>query len=831
MQKAKSNLLTLAKYVNQELLIEELFRVRGLTEDSFSRKYRKKKRIIKIKIIFTKIFYSIIFGILPVIPLLSYFEVQAQYITDGITLHIVIFGGSLLYSFFFILQLLNILFMGMIEISLIMSKNLFFWLETLPLSAEKLKKLKLIAIFHNLDIPIVVITLAFPIVILIGTLNFVIFLISLGMSILQIIFAFNILILVANRINKSIDINQISSRKSLVIRLINIFGFTIAFFGSFIFVQWLISSIDFFFSFPIVQQYPHYLNLILCTIPYPFSPSYLISFLSNTNQIHFHYWISLICGLGLLAIFDYWLSKRSLKVLDRVSSFKGEATEINNTNLISPDIIHVQIKKPIVAYLIKDFKIIMRNLKVFLSIITPIIISFVFTYTFNFTVLGIQTPITTDIFYNWSVILSFQPVISGMIIYNLINIGSYGKSVLAALPINSKDQAKSKLFYFIIIQTIAVISPYLIYIFQPEFMVLLESVILSLPFAWFILISMFEMYVYSFGRKKYKYVLEPVKPDNKWSKWASIYFLEYCFYIFLVLFGAVLNYNQKLSTFIIFYFTTLLCYGILYLMFKIMFSSTRKKRIKFKLFKIKKSNYFVKHPWLAILLLLVSNFLLVLSISFYILDLYQLVHDRFYRTIFWIFLFPIIILIFIKAKFIPKDPIKKFKRPSRIFISIVSGIIGAIYVINFHMFSVSIFSIPQTAYNVRLITISSIDNLYRILSILIFAIWHGILFRGILLPILLLKYKKIISIFLDVSIIFFYYFIYGLLSFIINGNVSIPFLLFNLIYMLCINVLLSYLFVIQKNVYFEVIMHTITILFGALPLFYFGIYIFFPNFM
>jgi hypothetical protein len=669
MQKAKSNLLTLAKYINQEILIDELFRVRGLTEDSFLRKYRKKKRIIKIKIIFTKIFYSIIFGILPVIPLLSYFQGQAQYITDGITLHIVIFGGSLLYSFFFILQLLNILFMGMIEISLIMSKNLFFWLETLPLSAEKLKKLKLIAIFHNLDIPIIVITLAFPIVILIGTLNFVIFLISLGMSILQIIFAFNILILVGNRINKSVDINQISSRKSLVIRLINIFGFTIAFFGSFIFVQWLIRSIDFFFNFSIVQQYPHYLNLILCTIPYPFSPSYIISFLSNTSQIHFHYWIGLICGLGLFAIFDYWLSKKSLKVLDRVSSFKGESTEISNNNLISTDIIHIEIKKPIVAYLIKDFKIIMRNLKVFLSIVTPIIISFVFTYTFNFTVLGIQTPITTDIFYNWTVILSFQPVISGMIISNLINISSYGKSVLAALPINSKDQAKSKLFYFIIIQTIAVISPYLIYIFQPEFMTLLESVLLSLPFAWFILISMFELYVYSFGRKRYRYVLEPVKPENKWSKWASIYFLEYCFYIFLVSFGTVLNYNRKLSTFIIFYIATLLCYGILYLMFKIMFSSTRKKRIKFKLIKIKKLKYFVKHPWLAISFLLISNFLLVLSISFYTLALYQLVHDRFYGTIFWIFLIPTIFLIFIKAKFVPKGPIKKFKRPSRIFIS------------------------------------------------------------------------------------------------------------------------------------------------------------------
>ena len=224
----------------------------------------------------------------------------------------------------------------------------------------------------------------------------------------------------------------------------------------------------------------------------------------------------------------------------------------------------------------------MRNLKVFLSIITPIVISFVFTYTFNFTVLGIQTPITTDIFYNWAVILAFQPIISGMLIYNLINIGSYGKSVLAALPINSKDQAKSKLFYFIIIQTIAVISPYLIYIFQLEFVALLVSVLLSLPFAWFFLISMFELYVYSFGRKKYRYVLEPVKPGNKWFKWTLIYIFEYCIYILLVSFGMVLNYTRELSTLIIYIITTIVCYGILYLMFKFMFSSVLKKRVKKK---------------------------------------------------------------------------------------------------------------------------------------------------------------------------------------------------------------------------------------------------------
>ncbi|MFX1391082.1 MAG: hypothetical protein ACFE9Z_13540 [Promethearchaeota archaeon] len=855
MRKEKSFLLTLAKSINQEILIEELFHSKGIKEENILSKYRRKKRIIKIKILFTKIFYSIIFGILPVIPLFTYFEIQNQFINDGLNLSIVIFGSNLLYSFFFIMQFLNIIFMGMIEISLILSKNLFFWLETLPISAKSLKKLKILTIFHSFDIPIIIITFAFPTVILIGTFNILLFFMSLGLSILQVIFSFNVLILLGNRLNKSLDIN-ISSRKTLIIRLVNIFGFLILFFGSLFFVQWAITSIDTFFTFSLVQEHPAYVNLVLCTIPYPFSPSYFISFFSITNQIHIHYWIGLVCGLGLFIIFNYWLSRKSLKILDTaISSKRDSLIKYAEKKEFFKIEINVKITKPVLAYFLKDFKIIIRNLKAFLSVITPIIISFVFTYTFNFTVLGVQPSYTTEVFYNWSVILAFQPVICGMIIYNLINIEKGGESILVSLPISPKDQAKSKLYYFLVIQTIAIIGPYLIYIFESNFVDLFISIIISLPFSWIILISMFELYIYSFGRKKYRFVLEPVNPKNQFSKWAFIYLAEYCFYIFIVSLGMVLNYKRELFYLINFIVDIFVCLGLVYIMFKSMFAPVLKpKKVKPKLrelnkidlkslkteiylkkvkFSKYKSLFFIKQPWISISIVLISNFLFVLSINLYIFFLFQLIFFINYTVIFWLFVVPNLICIFIRIRFIPRGSYKKSKKAYKIIKFVIYGIIGAVIVIALHFFFVFVFSIPYPAHYYQYFLYYLGLNTYKFLIIITYVLWYEILFRGIILPILLSKYRKPIAAILNTCIFFLYNLTSIIFFYIWYGTMvsQIFFIIFMiLIYTLIINGTLSVLSIWQKNIYSGIITHIITIFFGILPYFYSGLFLLFPFF-
>ncbi len=869
MSKDKLNLIKLAKFVNQEIFVEELLHA---STENLLKKFNKKKNLLKIKILITKIFYSVFFGILPAIPLMTYFQMIEGVITQGYPIEIVVFSGSLLFLFFFILQFFNVFLMGMIEVGVIMSNSLFYWLKTLPISTKELQKLKIISVFRTFDLPLIVITLGFPLAMFIGTLNVMIFLICLGISILQNMTTFIILIIFGKRLNRIIDINDPNSRKATILRLINIFGFVIIFFGSMIFVQWAITSIDSFFRSPLVQQSTALLNLILATIPFQ-SPSYLIAFLTIPSQYNLHFWIGIFCGLGLFILFTYWIFTKTISGLKKIKLSDDDSLKKHkNSHLIQEKLqINIKIRKPIYSHFIKDLSITFRNLKIFLSAITPIIISFVFTFTFNFTVLQGQTPLNTDFIYTWSVILAFQPIICGMLLYNLMNLEESGDPIFSSLPIIPKNQAKSKLLYFIIIQTISVVSPYLVYMFEPNFINFLLSILISLPFAWFILISMFEMRIYFFGRAKYRFVLEPVNPDNKMSKWVSIYILEYILSVVIISMGPILSYWGLLHFISIYTLIILCCYFILLISFKILFSPSRKpkkkKILKFSFDRevyqiipdnthriifsptrrpkkekspklsldkeeyqiISKNTFFIKNPWSSIILLLTFNFFLVSLGNLYLNNLssflsYEYIHGQInqFQIILWYLVFPTLFLYFIKINFIPNfkgttDDTSDI-RNSKLDICMLE-IFGIIFIFVFHFSYSSAFPSVISFYG------HIPPDVYRILVSFVFAIWNEILFRGIIFPVLLTKYSRFISLILNACIFYIYYLIYFMTLSVILNDVSRILIAF--FYICIVNFFLTYLFSKQNSIYLAVFTHFISSLFGALPLYYFGYSYFF----
>ncbi|MFW9881361.1 MAG: hypothetical protein ACFFG0_50500 [Candidatus Thorarchaeota archaeon] len=583
MKETKPNFYTISKLINKEILVEELLRVRGISKDPFLTRYNKKKKRLKYKIIFTKIFYSIIFGILPIFPLITYYELRQQIITAEFLVSIVIFGENLVFVFFFLLQFLNIFFMGMIEVSLIISGSIFGWLETLPIPAERIAKLKYLTIFRSFDIPILVIMFSFPIGMFIISSNVFIFIACLTVSILNILFTFNILILFGEKISKILDINQLSSRKTLGIRLFNTFGYVLVMFGSVFLIQWAINSIELFFTLFAAQPNPALTNLILSNIPYPFSSTYLISFLIVGVYFHPHYLVSLISGIGLFIIFTYWISKKAFSALKRLNypEFEGfrKYKEFNIPK--KKKTIRIKIRKPVYAHLIKDLLVTSRNLKVFLSMITPIIVSVVGIYTLNLTLLGTYTPLDVNFFYNFNVLLPFQIIISGILIYNLLNLEGSKESFLFALPINPKDQAKAKLFLLLLIQSISAIAPYLLYVFDRRFLDLFSTIIISLPYVWLFLLIMFELYIYLFGRAKYQYVVEEIRPENKIIKWIGIYIIVYLLCLWLLTTLLTLYLALDFVFFIFNYFQIMLIsYAFLYLGYHTIFTSKTRLDIR-----------------------------------------------------------------------------------------------------------------------------------------------------------------------------------------------------------------------------------------------------------
>ncbi|MHA2218268.1 MAG: hypothetical protein ACXACY_20230, partial [Candidatus Hodarchaeales archaeon] len=535
MKSEKLTLYYIAKYTNYELLIDSL----TLTNQLGAWKANKKsERSIKLKIIRTKILYAIIFGILPIFPLLGYFEIADLLINTPISAEIIIFHGVLYFGLFFILQFINFFLMGMLETGMIMSGRIFEWFETLPIPRSKLKKIVFITIFRTFDIPIIVIIMGFPITMLISTSNIIIFLISLGISILTTFFAFCLLILIGGKINRALDVNEINSRRSNIIRLFSIFSYVVIILGSIYLIQWASSSIDTFFRMFLSIRNPGATNMVLSAIPYPFNPSYLIVNLIVFDRVPSELWVSSLIGLFILALMTWWVYKRALNQIEKLTFSKFRSPKESHASKHEKKEFKVKIRSvsTIRAFLRKDLVIFSHDLKTFMTIITSVILSFIYSFYFNFGIIGGNVPSENLIYMNLIGMLLFHPILSGMLVYSILSIEDSGQSVITSLPIIPRDLAKAKLVLIFTIQTIALFLPILMYIPDQKFMSMLVATLIALPFVWMLLMLIFELRVNFFGKKRNYYTMEIVKPENVLTKWILIISIEYIISFWIISF-------------------------------------------------------------------------------------------------------------------------------------------------------------------------------------------------------------------------------------------------------------------------------------------------------
>jgi len=393
----------------------------------------------------------------------------------------------------------------------------------------------LLTIIRSSDIPLIVITIALPTFLLIGTQDLIIFVISLLISILNTIFSLSILILFAERLNRIMDINEINDKKTRKFRIINMISYVVIIIGSIFFIEWSFSSLDPVFDWFVNQEFPEHLILIFSMIPFPISPGYFISSFIAPNQIPFRVWYNIFVGICLFLILTWLIYGKSLKGIKKNSYSKFRLHKKSIIPNFTDDGFPVRIKvtSPIKAYIRKDLLIATHDLKNFMSIIMPIILGFIFTITYNMTNVGGLTPLDLDFIINWFAIIGFNLIISGMLVYGLISIEESGESVLASLPFIPRDQAKAKLILMSIIQSITLIAPTLMYINNAKFITLFLSTLGALPIVLILLFLMFEMRVYFFGRMKHFYVLDEIFPEKKMAKWTYIFLILFIIQIFI----------------------------------------------------------------------------------------------------------------------------------------------------------------------------------------------------------------------------------------------------------------------------------------------------------
>ena len=533
MNQEKLYLYRFAKLANEELLLVGILQTKGLYPTKFLEKYKEKPKHFKIKVVATKILYSLIFGILPLLPILTYFQIVENLIDGFISVENIILTGSVFFGLYFALQFFNFFLMCISESGMVMSGSIFAWFKTLPIPREKLNKLAYLTMFRSFDIPIIVIILGFPISMLIGTQNLIIFFVCLGISILNIIFSFDVVILLGKRLNRILDFNVINSKKSLAIRMINILSYPIIILGSVFVIQWAFGNIDVIFPFVIEFEQAAFVNLVLSIIPYPFNPSFLISLVIIPMEITLALWVSIIIGLGLFVLLTWWIHSKTSRMLENAYQ---ESTNVKKD--LVKDEIQVEIKThtPLSAFLRKDLSIAMHDLKTFMTIIMPIILSCIFTFSFNSVYISDANVIGRDIFLYSTGILIFCPIISGMLVNGIFNIEVSGESVTAALPINPREQANAKIILLIIFQTLSVFAPLLLYVINSKFTIFLLASMVSFPFSLIILILTFEMKILFFGKFRNYYKIEDVNPENRTFKWTLIISLEYILVFWIISF-------------------------------------------------------------------------------------------------------------------------------------------------------------------------------------------------------------------------------------------------------------------------------------------------------
>jgi predicted permease len=428
----------------------------------------------------------------------------------------------------------------------IISGSIFEWFETLPISRERLKKIILLTLVRSLDIPLIAITISLPIVMLIGTQNLLIFFTCIGVSILNTIFSFCLLVLFSERINRVLKINTIGSKRAHLIRMLNLVSYLGIVIGSVLLIQWVLSSVDMFFNLFVRTRYPRLIILILSMVPFPISPGYLISSFIVPHEITLPIWFNILIGIALFSVLTWLIYLKSVKDIKKstFSKFKSDKKRLYLYTDKIQHLIKIKVKSPVLAYIRKDLIVATRDIKHFLSIVMPIVVGFIFTFTYNLTNFGGMTPFDINIGFNFIVIIGINLIISGMIVNGLLNMEESGASILSSLPIVPRERAKAKLILMALIQSVTVLAPSLMYIGRVEFLISLITAICVLPLILLLLIIMFELRVYFFGKMKYHYTIEEVLPNNRIVKWALIFLIEYLILFLLIILASIAYFLQ-----------------------------------------------------------------------------------------------------------------------------------------------------------------------------------------------------------------------------------------------------------------------------------------------
>ena len=820
-EKKGLKLYSVSKFTNFEMIMDSQLASSGAHQAKVLEKCEKNNKYIKTQAISIKIVSAFLMVFMPLISVIMYYE-----ITEEIGDLFPIQGRIYIFSFFILLALIiSILYLflfGLFTTSSLMSGSAFKWLHTLPLSRKALKKLGFMTLFRNLNIQILVMTFAFPIIFFIITQNILTFFMSLISSFLITIFGASILIIVGEKFSRVFSESSRQSSKANLLRMVSLIGFFIIAFGSSFIMNFginaLFTLIEDFSSNPPTMG----LNMILSMIPLPFAPAYLVSLSLVADQVPLSLWASTIVGMVLLAGITFLTYKIAIKSLSSVATFELDSSRAKKDAKRKEKPISIEVKStsPIKSFIRKDLIASTRDYQSLIFVLMPLLYPVIM-------ILSMQAAITNEvsstfsIMILWAIIMIASQFIPLMLVGGLLNMEESGSSTLASLPLLPRDQAKAKLVLMLIIHGISMSIMAIVLMLLTQSVMVLILILGSLPITWTLLLFVFQMKVRLFGTMKYKYVLEEFNVKNKLLKWVSIVAADIGVCIFILILGFTFFLTLGItSTILILYFLGFVGLSVLIYTFTKMFPNVDKLpqfetrgllRNKPILGGIVIMLLFILFPWIATFIEII--FLpLILGLEF----IGILFFEFFYTEGFFILLFLLIVpkgmklprkdeTILSYTKTIGLTRVKPLGRNLLVgfgatFILCCSLFIGANLLGVFYFIPEFLFRNPNPSY----LGVASFGWFIWIFMIRP-GLWEEVAFRGVVIPLLSRKYKKLLTILIS-GVIFGLAHAFNIIGVLLSGGPHI-FTLFQVIYATLIGFSMGYMFLKTKSLLPSIIYH------------------------
>jgi len=828
MTEKEMGLYKLAKYTNLEIVMEAQIQSSGANQARILEKYKKNKGSIKQQAFVTKIIFAAMLFFIAVLPSIStYFQVRPMLSNPVVIPDSVLIPGSILFGSFNLMQLLFLIMLGMFTIGAMMSGDAFRWYETLPLSKERLRKLGFMTVFRNLDVGLITMILAFPIIMFVISLNILLTLVALVISVINVMFSFSILVLIAGKISSVLKISEAGSRKATLIRIFTMLSYMVIIFSASFFMQWIVTAAGDFINLMAFLDIPLMVNIIMSLIPFLFSSGFLMFMSMEPSSFTPILWVSALFGVGLSILLTFFIYRRALRAMRMVTSSASlEAKQSSSSKNISEKPIEVLIepRTPVKAYIRKDLSMSTRDIQTFMFIIMPFILPFMVLIPLLISPSGLMDSFSEDYIIIWAFVTMYQPMISMMLTSGFLNMEDTGASILSSLPIRTRDQAKAKLLLLGSIQTISYFLPIIVFIPNPDFLSYLLSFFSYYPVVLTLLLSMFQMKIRFFGRMKYKFVVEEFTPEKKITKWFIMGVVQYLIYFaFNFMGGILLLFFGPSMMFFETFFGGILALGVLLLSFNSMFPKVLEKRHTISIREI-----FRKHPLFGTvtLLFLYAGFLFLPGfIELPLIFINEYIPFIALLFIHFFVIFGVMALLWLlivrRSLGLPngKESLKEYVKtiglkPDRkigrnIFLGISCSIIYFISTyITGNIFGNYIFDLDVIFGNPG--TSISIYGWFIFILALIPGIWEEVSFRGVISTLNLRKYSRT-TVLIVVSIIFglFHYFNLLVGSDLVLTGIQV-------IYASLLGFLLGYLFIKTKSLIPSIILHYLIDSVGAL---------------